>query len=189
MNTKSISVSIKLGAAAAGVALLLVLPGSGSMSHALYASILFTGFWLSDSGRTRRSRGGWIALVIVSGAVMRGWITGNADAGLEIAIRGLLALGTLLLLSAHLPPAELARWLRARGISADLVGTMLLLLRYGDLLHQEAFRLERARSSRSFSTSAETSWRAKSALLGALFVRAVSRAERVYRAMLARGWK
>ena len=127
--------------------------------------------------------------VIVAGAIVRGWVAGNAGAGIELAVRGLLALGTLLLLSAHLPPAELARWLRARGISADLVGTMLLLIRYGDLLRQEAYRLDRARRSRCFSGTAETSWTAKSTLLGALFARAVARAERVYRAMLARGWQ
>jgi len=189
MSDHTISVGIKLAAAILAIVLLLSLPGPVSMGHALYAAVLFSGFWLCDSGLARRSRGGWVALVILVGAVVRGWIAGNMAAGMEIAVRGLLALGTLLLLSAHLSPADLARWLRARGISAELVGTMLLLLRYGDLLRQEAFRLERARNSRSFSTSAEISWKTKSALLGALFARAVSRAGRVYRAMLARGWQ
>lgn len=189
MKTESLSIGRKLGAAFAAVVLLLLLPAPVSIWHAVYAAALFAGFRIGDSDLVRRSQGGWVALVILLGAVMRGWLAKDADAGIELAVRGLLALGTLLLLSAHLPPAELAWWLRARGISADLVGTMLLLLRYGDLLRQEAFRLERARTSRSFSASAETSWKAKSSLLGALFSRAVSRAERVYRAMLARGWQ
>lgn len=189
MVVRSIPIGIKLGSAVAALLLLLALPGPVSWGHAAYAALLAAGFWIGDPGLTRRSRGGWAALVILVGAVMRGWIIADAAAGLELAVRGLLALGTLLLLSAHLPPSDLARWLRARGVSADLVGTMLLLLRYGDLLRQEAFRLERARSSRSFSVAAETSWNSKSALLGALFARSVARAERVYRAMLARGWQ
>lgn len=168
---------------------MLALPGPVSVGHAAYAVILFAGYRITDPGLARRSNGGRVALVIVAGAIVRGWVAGNAGAGIELAVRGLLALGTLLLLSAHLPPAELARWLRARGISADLVGTMLLLIRYGDLLRQEAYRLDRARRSRCFSGTAETSWTAKSTLLGALFARAVARAERVYRAMLARGWQ
>ncbi len=189
MTSDSISAGVKLAATLAAILLMLALPGPVSAGHAAYAVVLFAGYRITDPGLARRSNGGRAALVILAGAIVRGWVAGDAGAGIELAIRGLLALGTLLLLSAHLPPAELARWLRARGISADLVGTMLLLTRYGDLLRQEVFRLDRARRSRCFSHAAETSWVAKSTLLGAMFARAVSRAERVYRAMLARGWQ
>ncbi|HOY67114.1 MAG TPA: CbiQ family ECF transporter T component [Candidatus Ozemobacteraceae bacterium] len=189
MSVGTVWVGLRLAAAALAILLLFLIPGPVSPGHAIYAVILFVGFRGSDAALARRSRGGWIALVILTGAVMRGWIAGDFSAGLETAVRGLLALGTLLLLAAHLPPAELARWMRDRGAPADLVGTMLLLLRYGDLLRQEAYRLERARGARSFSAAAETSWTAKSSLVGALFARAVARAERVYRAMLARGWQ
>lgn len=189
MATDSISAGVKLAATLVAILFMLALPGPVSIGHAAYAVVLFIGYRITDPGLARRSNGGRVAFVILAGAIVRGWIVGDAAAGIELAVRGLLALGTLLLLSSHLPPAELARWLRARGVSADLVGTMLLLIRYGDLLRQEAFRLDRARRSRCFSKTEETSWTAKSALLGALFIRAVSRAERVYRAMLARGWQ
>ncbi len=189
MASYSISVGVKLTATLVAILLMLALPGPVSAGHAAYAVVLFAGYRITDPDLARRSSGGRVAFVILAGAIVRGWVAGDAAAGIELAVRGLLALGTLLLLSAHLPPADLARWLRARGISADLVGTMLLLIRYGDLLRQEAFRLERARRSRCFSQTEEASWKAKSALLGALFARAVSRAERVYRAMLARGWQ
>lgn len=189
MSVGSVPVGLRLASAALAILLLFAIPGPVSPGHAVYAALLFAGFRVSDTTLARRSRGGWVVLVILSGAVIRGWIAGDLFAGLETAVRGLLALGTLLLLAAHLPPAVFARWMRDRGAPADLVGTMLLLLRYGDLLRQEAFRLERARGARSFSRVAEASWTAKSSLVGALFARAVARAERVYRAMLARGWQ
>ena len=189
MASYSISVGVKLAATLVAILFMLTQPGPVSAGHVAYAVVLFAGYRITEPGLTRRSNGGRVAFVILVGAIVRGWVVGDAAAGVEVAVRGLLALGTPLLLSAHLPPADLARWLRSRGVSADLVGTMLLLVRYGDLLRQEAFSLERARRARCFSHAEESSWTAKSSLLGALFARAASRAERVYRAMLARGWQ
>jgi energy-coupling factor transporter transmembrane protein EcfT len=49
--------------------------------------------------------------------------------------------------------------------------------------------MQRARASRTFSAQRVTAWRSLTAIIGQLFVRSVGRAERIYLAMCARGWK
>jgi cobalt/nickel transport system permease protein len=63
------------------------------------------------------------------------------------------------------------------------------MYRYLFVLIDEAERLNRARSSRTFSASRLRRWHTLASLIGQLFVRSTERAERIYAAMSARGWK
>jgi len=53
----------------------------------------------------------------------------------------------------------------------------------------EAQRMKRARMSRTFTARRSRSWHAMSTVLSGLFLRASERAERIYAAMSARGWR
>src|SRR5581483_4777434 len=61
--------------------------------------------------------------------------------------------------------------------------------RYLFVLLDESERMRRARLSRTFTRNRKFQWRAMSTVVGQLFVRASERAERIYDAMCARGWK
>ena len=63
------------------------------------------------------------------------------------------------------------------------------LYRYLFVLVEEAERMRRARVSRTFTSARGARWQALSTVVGQLFVRASARAERIYDAMCARGWK
>ncbi len=74
-------------------------------------------------------------------------------------------------------------------VPALLVTTLALMHRYLFVLVDEMQRMLRARRSRSFSTGRGGAWRASSEVAAQLFVRSSERAERIYSAMCARGWK
>jgi cobalt/nickel transport system permease protein len=53
----------------------------------------------------------------------------------------------------------------------------------------EAERMQRARASRTFTKRRFALWKVLGTVMGQLFVRSTERAERIYAAMCARGWK
>ena len=69
------------------------------------------------------------------------------------------------------------------------VTTLTLMHRYLFVLADEAERMRRARASRTFTRGRRWQWLALASVVGQLFVRASERAERIYNAMCARGWK
>ena len=70
-----------------------------------------------------------------------------------------------------------------------LITTIALMHRYLFVLADEAERMRRARASRTFTRDRRARWQTLSTVVGQLFVRASERAERIYDAMCARGWK
>jgi cobalt/nickel transport system permease protein len=95
----------------------------------------------------------------------------------------------MVLLSNTTPFAELLRVLRAAGMPALLVTTLSLAYRYLFVLVDESQRMKRARMSRTFTRRPGWTWRASATVVSQLFVRASERAERIYGAMRARGWR
>jgi cobalt/nickel transport system permease protein len=77
---------------------------------------------------------------------------------------------------------------RAR-VPGLLVSTLALMYRFMFVLADEAQRMRRARASRTFRPGRWWSWTTLATVIGQLFVRSTERAERVYAAMAARGWK
>jgi cobalt/nickel transport system permease protein len=61
--------------------------------------------------------------------------------------------------------------------------------RYLFVLVDEGERMRRARASRTFVRRRGHQWQTLATIVGQLFVRASERAERIYAAMCARGWK
>jgi cobalt/nickel transport system permease protein len=85
--------------------------------------------------------------------------------------------------------------LRALRVPPPLVGIISFMYRYLFILSDEALRLMRARSSRSATMSGRQSggsliWRGKIAgqMAGNLMLRSFERSERIYNAMVARGY-
>jgi cobalt/nickel transport system permease protein len=63
------------------------------------------------------------------------------------------------------------------------------MYRYVFVLIDETQRMRRARASRTFTSGRWHIWRSGTTIIGHLFVRATERAERIYAAMCARGWR
>jgi cobalt/nickel transport system permease protein len=100
-----------------------------------------------------------------------------------------LCLLTTLLLSQTTPATGMLRVLQRLRVPWLFITTLTLLHRYLFVLADEAERMRRARASRTFSRSRRFQWQTLSSVVGQLFVRASERAERIYDAMCARGWK
>ncbi|HET7624670.1 MAG TPA: energy-coupling factor transporter transmembrane component T [Verrucomicrobiae bacterium] len=107
----------------------------------------------------------------------------------EIATRSALCLFAVILVSNTTPFSKILRALKAVRVPGLLITTIALMHRYLFVLGDEAERMRRARMSRTFSRGRRFQWRAMSTVVGQLFVRASERAERIYHAMCARGWK
>ena len=87
------------------------------------------------------------------------------------------------------PFTSILRVLKSVRVPGLLITTIALMHRYLFVLADEAERMRRARASRTFTRGRRWQWLALASVVGQLFVRASERAERIYNAMCARGWK
>jgi len=103
--------------------------------------------------------------------------------------RANLCLLVTLLLSQTTPATEMLRVLQRLRVPWLFITTLTLMHRYLFVLADEAERMRRARASRTFTRGRRFQWQTLSSVVGQLFVRASERAEQIYSAMCARGWK
>ena len=108
---------------------------------------------------------------------------------LGIALKSILCLLTVILVSNTTPFSEILRVFQRVRVPALLITTLALMHRYLFVLADEAERMRRARASRTFRPGRRLHWQTLATVVGQLFVRATERAERIYDAMCARGWK
>jgi len=108
---------------------------------------------------------------------------------LSMLARSTLCLFCIILLNATTRFTDLLRVFRRLRLPPLLVVTLALMQRYLFVLSEETGRLLRARRSRTFTAERRRAWRAMASVAAQLFVRTSERAERVYAAMCARGWK
>ncbi len=128
------------------------------------------------------------------------WTLVASDAGLvrftSIMLRSWVSIQMAIILTATTQFPDLIHALRHLKIPDILVSTVSFMYRYLFVLSDETLRLLRAREARSarLPTGAKSGgsifWRAKVAgnMAGQLFLRSYERSERVYNAMLARGY-
>ncbi len=114
---------------------------------------------------------------------------GGGRAFLAIVVKSTICLCTMILLSNTTPFSELLAVMRRVRVPSLLITTLALLYRYLFVLVDEAERMQRARAGRSFARQRARNWKLLGTLIGQLFVRSSERAERIYAAMCARGWK
>jgi cobalt/nickel transport system permease protein len=113
---------------------------------------------------------------------------------LSILVRSWLAVQAAILLTATTRFPDLLWALGALRFPQPLVSTIGFMYRYLFVLADEALRMIRARAARSAQVPGRARppirWhgRVAGSMVGSLFLRALARSERVYAAMLARGY-
>ena len=118
-----------------------------------------------------------------------GWVvTGGWASFFSIVFRFMLAVTAVLILVATTGMNDIGSALMRAGLPSILVLQLLLIYRYLSLLLEEAYQLEQAYLMRSSAKRSGIAPRAWGSLAGALLLRTYSRAQRVYEAMLCRGF-
>jgi cobalt/nickel transport system permease protein len=107
----------------------------------------------------------------------------------SIVMRSTLSLLTILLLTNTTPFSEVLHVLKKYHFPPLFVTILALMYRYIFVLVDELERMQRARTSRMFRRKRMQLWEIFSSMIGQLFIRSSERAERIYAAMCARGWK
>lgn len=120
--------------------------------------------------------------LLASHTIAAGWLSFTS-----IVLRFLLTSAAALLLIATTGMPALCAAMGRLGVPAILVTQLQLLYRYLFLLGEEALRMERARELRSCGRRGTALW-VSGGLLGALLLRAVARGQRIFAAMLLRGF-
>lgn len=115
-------------------------------------------------------------------AITRGWLL-----FIGIVIRGLLSMQALLILIRSIGFVGILRGLARLAVPKFLITQLLMVFRYIRVLIEEGIAMKAARDSRSFGNK-NLSIKMWGVLIGQLFLRSVDRAERVHKAMLARGF-
>jgi cobalt/nickel transport system permease protein len=111
------------------------------------------------------------------------------DRWLAVAVKSVLCLLTVILISNTTPFSQILRVLKSIRVPTLLITTLALMHRYLFVLMDESERMRRARASRTFTRGRRFHWHTLATVVGQLFIRASERAERIYDAMCARGWK
>jgi cobalt/nickel transport system permease protein len=114
---------------------------------------------------------------------------GGGTVFLNMLAKSSLCLSGMVLLSATTRFSDLLGVLWRLRVPSMLVTSLALMSRYLTLLLDEAGRMTRARRSRTFTGGRAQAWRGTATVAAQLFVRSSERAERIYAAMCARGWR
>ena len=113
---------------------------------------------------------------------------------ISVLLKSWTSVTAAVVLTATTPPLRLLGALRSIRVPAVLVAIVMLMYRYLFVLVEEAQSMMRARAARSAAIGRKSGgslvWRAKSAggMAGSLFIRTLDRSERIYMAMVARGY-
>lgn len=123
------------------------------------------------------------AVVLFGAPVSAGWVS-----FVSILLKYVLTISVALILIATTSFPGVCNALRRFGVPAAFVSQLLFLYRYLFVLLEEAMRIVRARELRSFGAG-NPGVKEVIRIIGALFLRTMERAERIFRAMLSRGFR
>lgn len=127
-------------------------------------------------------------------ADLLGWTLTLTDDGLwafaSLLVKAWLSVWVSGLLVATTPFPALLAGMRGLYIPNVLVTLIGFTYRYLFVLVDEAMRLQTARDARSVGSGGTLLWRARvlGAMVGSLFIRSYERSERIYQAMVSRGY-
>lgn len=127
--------------------------------------------------------------LVVGVALVNAWQPAGHGDWRILALRSSLGLLTVTVVTHTTSFTDMVHVLRVARVPSLLVTTITLMHRYLHVLGDESNRMRRARASRTFARRRPLEWHTRASVVGQLFVRASERAERVYGAMRARGWK
>lgn len=114
---------------------------------------------------------------------------GGSEKFLSIVVKSTISIVAVILLSNTTSFSDLLRLLRQAHMPPIIITILALMYRYLFVLIDELEHIQVARRSRTFRKETARSWFVRSTILGQLFLRSTERAERIYAAMCARGWK
>ncbi len=106
----------------------------------------------------------------------------------NVVAKAWLCILCLILLSSTTRLAELLKGLRQLGVPQVLVLILSFMYRYIFVLMDEAMRMQQAYNSRDIGGSLRRRLRAFGNMIGILFLRSYERGERIYAAMVSRGF-
>lgn len=106
----------------------------------------------------------------------------------QVVTKALLSIGAMTLVSLTTPFPDMLRALEKLHLPKLLILFLAFLFRYGAVLRREALQLERGWKARYFGRLWTQQWTRLGHILAALLIRSYERAERIYAAMLARGF-
>jgi len=106
-----------------------------------------------------------------------------------VVLKSTLCLATMILLSNTTPFSDLLSLMKHLHVPGLLITILALMYRYLFVLIDETEKMQRARESRTFTEKQSHVWKTRVTLIAQLFIRSTERAERIYSAMRARGWK
>jgi cobalt/nickel transport system permease protein len=181
---------VKLAVALGIILVTVVIPGDWHGWFLSIAALLLTTVWVARIPLLFLAKRFAVLSTFVLGVVVvNAFQPTMRSHWYEIAARGCLCLLTVLVLSNTTPFSKVLGVLRRARVPSILVTTLALMHRYLFVLMEESERMRRARASRSFVRRRRMHWRILGSVVGHLFLRASERAERIYAAMCARGWK
>jgi cobalt/nickel transport system permease protein len=106
----------------------------------------------------------------------------------NILVKATLGLGASILLGASTPIAEILHGLEHLRMPRVVTSIAAFMIRYADVITGEMNRMKIARESRAYNPRWFWQARALAATAGTLFIRSYERGERVYLAMVSRGY-
>jgi cobalt/nickel transport system permease protein len=185
-----VSAAVKLLAALALVVAVVLLPASRPVFLIAIAAVLIAVAALSRvPGRFLVVRVLLLEPFVLGVAMLALFQPGGWRMFLFLVGKCTVCLMVMVLLSNTTPFSDLLCVLKRWRMPALLVTTLSLMYRYVFVLVDEAQRMGRARTSRTFTPRRRRAWRTMASVVSQLFIRSSERAERIYAAMCARGWR
>ena len=106
----------------------------------------------------------------------------------NVVVKAWLSILSLILLSSTTKLADLLKGLKQLGVPQVMILILSFMYRYIFVLVDEVMRMRQARDSRNFGGSRLHQLKTIGNMIGTLFIRSYERGERVYAAMLSRGF-
>jgi cobalt/nickel transport system permease protein len=189
----------KLAGALAAIFLILLVPVSFPLAyiHIFIALSLWAAAFVSRlpiKAILRRTWMMWVVIItLAAGRLLQPDASGRilqpegVYHAITTLIRGGLCLAVMLMVANTSRFSEILDVLKHLYIPGILLTSLGLLYRYLFVLSDEMHRMRRAREARSFKSAKRHTWRMNANVIAHLFLRCAERAQRIHRAMLARG--
>jgi cobalt/nickel transport system permease protein len=119
------------------------------------------------------------------------WFTVHREgllAGASIVVKGTFGVVTAIVLAASTPARQVLRGFQRLRAPSLMVQIASFMLRYVNVANDEMERMRIARASRGFEARGPRDWRILGSAAGSMFIRSYERGERVYLAMVSRGY-
>ena len=181
---------VKMAGAAAAVGAVVLPPRGAVLPYAIVAAGLVV---VAALARVPARHLAWRLLAlepfVLGVAALSLLQPGGGAVFMAMLVRSTVCLFAMVLLASTTRFTDLLAALWRLRVPSLLVTSLALMYRYLSLLVGETTRLQRARRSRTFGGGRAIAWRSSAAVAAHVFVRTSERAERIYDAMCARGWR